>query len=179
VLDPKKTSPQPLLSTGWEYVGTSEWDVANARVLIHMPRSFLRSYAILPPYRLAVVANNAGTVSTAAHDDWAPAMGETFGITAPTEKVPAPAEDARTDDDQDGVPDASDSCPLYPGTTGDGCTARIPSQVRVLANGKVVGVQDVYADHGSASFRIPVDKPKHDLVVEWIVDGEVRARSEL
>jgi hypothetical protein len=181
VLDPKKTEPQPLLSDGWEYVGSTEWDVANGRVLIHVPRSLLRSFAISAPYQLSAIANYAGTVATAVHDDWAPEQGKTFGVAAPPERVTVPADNPSADDDRDGVADASDRCPLFPGLGADGCTSRTPSQVRVLEKGSVVGSQDVYADHGPDRFAIPVDLDKgtHTLVVEWLDRGTLLARTEV
>jgi len=173
VLDPKKTTPQPLLSDGWEYVGSTEWDVANSRILIHVPRAILRRFAIAPPYAISAIANNAGTVATAVHDDWAPDSGATFLIGAPPEQLPAPVANPSPDGDLDGVPNTSDRCPTEPGIAADGCPTMRPTRVRVSADGNVLGSQDVYAHYAPDSFAIPVAlaKGRQTLLVEWL-DGD-------
>jgi hypothetical protein len=181
VLDPKATAPQPLLTDGWEYVGSTEWDVAGSRILIHVPRSILRRFAIAPPYQISAIANYAGTAATAVHDDWAPQAGKTFSIAAPPERLTTVPENPSSDDDRDGVPDVADRCPTEPGLTADGCTAITPTQVRVSIGGHVVGSQDVYAHHGPDTFAIPVDLDHgmQTLRVEWVKDGQVLARRDL
>jgi hypothetical protein len=181
VLDPKTTEPKPILTDGWEYVGSTEWDVAGNRVLINVPRSVLRRFAIAPPYQLSAIANYGGSVATAIHDDWAPEQGRTFGIAAPPERVPAPVANPSADDDSDGVPDTADLCPLQPGLRADGCTAAPSTQVRILVDGRLVGSQGVYAHHGPDEFAIPVDLDvgRQTIRVEWLRDGRLLASREL
>jgi hypothetical protein len=177
VLDPKKTAPEPVLSDGWEYVGSTEWDVGGSRILIHVPRSVLRRFAIAAPYQISAIANYAGTVATGVHDDWAPEEGKTLSIAAPPERLPAPPENPSSDDDRDGVADGADRCPSQPGLLADGCTAITPTQVRVAIGGRIVGSQDVYAHHGPDTFAIAVglETGTQDLRVEWVKEGRVLA----
>ena len=181
VLDPKKTAPQPVLTDGWEYVGSTEWDVANGRILIHVPRSILRRFAIAAPYAISAAANYGGSVATGVHDDWAPDGGASFLVGAPPEQLPAPVDNPSADDDRDGVPDAADRCPQQPGLLADGCTATTPTQVRVSVDGRVVGSQDVYAHHGPAPFAIPVtlEHGQQTLTVVWMQEGTVLASRTL
>jgi hypothetical protein len=183
VLDPKTTEPKPLLTDGREYGGSTEWDVAGSRILIHVPRALLRRFAISAPYRISAIANYAGTVATAVHDDWAPEQGNTLGIAAPPEKLPAPPAQGppAADDDKDGVPNSSDTCPEDPGLGTDGCTAQTPSQVRVLVDGQLAGSAAVYANYGPDSFAIPValKEGDHDIRVEWVEAGRVLASKEV
>jgi hypothetical protein len=181
VVDPKKTAPEPLLTNGWEYVGSTQWDVAGSRVLIHVPRYELRRFAISAPYQVSAMANNGGTFATAVRDDWAPARGRSVGIAAPPERLPAPVDNPSADDDRDGVPDTADRCPLQPGVRADGCTSLPPTFVRVLLDGRVAGSQAVYAHHGPDAFAIPVAlvDGRQTLRVEWVREGKVLATREL
>lgn len=181
VVDQKKQAPTPLLSDGWEYVGSTEWDVANNRILIHVPRSILRRFAIAAPYAISAIANNAGSIETAVHDDWAPAAGGTFGIAAPPEKLPPTVDNPSSDDDLDGVPDASDACPLQPGLLANGCSPAPTTTVRITRDGLVVGSQNVYAHHGPGSFAIPVDlvDGHQTLRVEWLAGTRVLATRDI
>ena len=183
VLDPKKTQPEPLLTDGWEYVGSTEWDVPGSRVLIHIPRAWLRRFAITAPYQIQAIANNAGTVATAAHDDWAPDQG-TVSIAAPPERYltqPPPAGGPNADDDGDSVANSSDRCPQDPAVSADGCTAQTPSQVTVAVDGRPAGTQTVYTDYGPASFSVPVTldgSRQHIVTVQWVRNGSVLASDE-
>jgi hypothetical protein len=178
VADPKDTEPKPELLDGWAYVGSTEWDVENARVHIHVPRSWLRRYGINPPYQVSAIANHAVYVTGTAHDDWAPRQGTSIGITAPPEKLPVSPVDPSPDDDRDKVPDAADRCPLFPAITPNGCTPRSPSQVHVYVDGTLARSQTVYAGQGPAPFAVPITMTpgKHTLRIDWTDGATLLAR---
>ena len=173
-------NPKTYHELGYMPPGSSEWDSQNNQVLFHIPRELLRHFGIAAPYKVAVTANHGQTA--VIRDDWAPEAGQWLDLGAPPPQLPPAVENPSDDDDQDGVPDASDRCPNQPGLSADGCTAQTPSQVQVFVNGTLAGWQDVYAEYGPAQFNIPVALAKGAqtlLRVEWLHEGVVLASREI
>ena len=161
--------------------GSSEWDVANNRVLFHIPREYLRQGGIRAPYFVSAVANN-GTLLAVHRDDWAPQEGSAIGVAAPPLEVTRPAEDPAPDDDFDGIADADDRCPKEPAVTEDGCTAQTPTRVEVLVDGELAGTEDVFTDYASADqFAVPVtlSEGQHSILVRWVDGASLLATQEL
>src|SRR5262249_35794204 len=154
LLDPKKTDPAPEVWDGWEYLphGSAEWNATTSQVTFHIPREFLRHSAIYAPYQIWATASHGATSVAMVRDDWAPDAPATIGIAAPPQLLPARVDNPSTDDDADGVPDASDKCPLFPSITPDGCTTRHLTRVEVSVNGVLAGSQDVDGHYGPGDF---------------------------